>query len=71
MRHRHLSVHILSTYIHGQKYFGRLVLKKESSLFCLISLLPPYSLLEYNRAITRTNIDVLLSIGPGAGGRER
>ena len=71
MRDRHSRSHIFSAYNHGQKYCGRLVLKKESSLFCLISLLPPYSLLGYNRAITRTNIDVLLSIGPGAGGGKR
>ena len=29
---------------------------------------PPYSMLGYNRTITRTNIDVLINIGPGAGG---
>ena len=29
---------------------------------------PPYSMLGYNRTITRTNINVLINIGPGAGG---
>ena len=33
---------------------------------------PPYSMLGYNRIIKRTNINVLLNIGPGArGGREK
>jgi len=29
---------------------------------------PPYSMLGYNRTITHTNINVLINIGPGAGG---
>ena len=29
---------------------------------------PPYSMLGYNRTITRTNINVLINIGPGVGG---
>ena len=29
---------------------------------------PPYSTLGYNRTIARTNINVLINIGPGAGG---
>ena len=29
---------------------------------------PPYSMLGYNRTIARTNINVLINIGPGAGG---
>ena len=29
---------------------------------------PPYSMSEYNKTITRTNINVLINIGPGAGG---
>ena len=29
---------------------------------------PPYSMLGNNRTITRTNINVLINIGPGAGG---
>ena len=29
---------------------------------------PPYSMLGYNRTIARTNINVLINIGPGVGG---
>ena len=29
---------------------------------------PPYSMLGYNKTITRTNINVLINIGPGEGG---
>ena len=32
---------------------------------------PPYSMLGYNRTIARTNINVLINIGPGAGEEEK
>ena len=41
--------------------------KREFSLLLNIPR-PPYSMLGYNRTITRTNINVLINIGPGAGG---
>ena len=41
--------------------------KGEFSLLLNIPL-APYSMLAYNRTITRTNISVLLNIGQGAGG---
>ena len=41
--------------------------KREFSLLLNIPR-PPYSMLGYNRTITRTNINVLIKIGPGAGG---
>ena len=38
--------------------------------FSLLLNIPraPYSMLGYNRTITHTNINVLINIGPGAGG---
>ena len=41
--------------------------KREFSLLLNIPR-PPCSMLGYNRTITRTNINVLINIGPGAGG---
>ena len=41
--------------------------KREFSLLLNIPG-PPHSMLGYNRTITRTNINVLINIGPGAGG---
>ena len=41
--------------------------KREFSLLLNIPR-PPYSMLGYNRTITRTNINVLINIRPGAGG---
>ena len=41
--------------------------KREFSLLLNIPR-PPYSMLGYNRTVTRTNINVLTNIGPGAGG---
>jgi len=41
--------------------------KREFSLLLNIPR-PPYSMLGYNRTIPRTNINVLINIGPGAGG---
>ena len=41
--------------------------KREFSLLLNIPC-PPYSMLGCNRTITRTNINVLLNIGPGVGG---
>ena len=41
--------------------------KREFSLLLNISGLP-HSMLGYNRTITRTNINVLINIRPGAGG---
>ena len=41
-------------------------MKREFSLLLNI-LRPPYSMLGYNRTIMRTNINVLINIGPGAG----
>ena len=41
--------------------------KREFSLLLNIPR-PPYSMLGYNRTITHTNINVLINIGPGAGG---
>ena len=32
---------------------------------------PPYSMLGYTETITRTNINALLNIGPGAEGRRK
>ena len=42
--------------------------KREFSLLLNIPRPGPYSMLRYNRTITRTNINVLINIGPGAGG---
>ena len=65
-------------YNHRQKELGRLhdltvvhfnPEKREFSLLLNIPR-PPYSMLGYNRTITRTNINVLINIGPGAGGGE-
>ena len=44
--------------------------KREFSLLLNIPR-PPYSMLGYNRTIARTNIKVLINIGPGAGGGEK
>ena len=61
---------------HSQKYLGRLhnltvvhfnPEKREFSLLLNIPR-PPYSMLGYNRTIARTNINVLINIGPGVGG---
>ena len=41
--------------------------KREFSLLLNI-LRPPYSMLGYNRTITSKNMNVLINIGPGAGG---
>ena len=43
--------------------------KREFSLL-LNTPRPPYSMLRYNKTITRTNINVLLNIGPGTRGGE-
>ena len=64
------------SYNQRQKYLGRLYNltvvhfnpeKREFSLLLNIPR-PPCSMLGYNRTITRTNINVLINIGPGAGG---
>ena len=44
--------------------------KREFSLLLNISGLP-HSMLGYNRTITRTNINVLINIRPGAGGERK
>ena len=67
---------VLCNYNHRQKQLGRLYNltgvhfnpeKREFSLLLNIHR-PPCSMLGYNRTITRTNINVLINIGPGAGG---
>ena len=64
------------TYNHRQNQLGRLYNltvvhfnpeKREFSLLLYIPH-PPCSMLGYNRTIVRTNINVLINIGPGVGG---
>ena len=63
-------------YNHRQNQLGRLYnltvvhFNPEKTEFSLLLNIPrpPYSMLGYNRTITRTNINVLINTGPGAGG---
>ena len=63
-------------YNHRQNQLGRLYnltvvhFNPEKTEFSLLLNIPrpPYSMLGYNRTIARTNINVLINIGPGVGG---
>ena len=70
------TIKTVLSYNQRQKQLGRLYNltvvhfnpeKREFSLLLNIPR-PPCSMLGYNRTITRTNINVLINIGPGAGG---